>query len=107
MEKVENDLFQLKTITNLGAFFKVTPAIKSDNTIELDLDFKMCSIGKRFKVPEAPDLDIGRPALNIRQAQTKMRVGDGETAVISGLTGSVKGIETSCLLLVTAHALLK
>ena len=54
----------------------------------------------RFEVPEAPDLDIGLPAIGTRETQTSIRVGDGETAVIGGLIDKHSGM--SSLLFVTA-----
>ncbi len=73
MEKGENDLFRLKTVPHAETSLTVTPNIKPENTIMLDLHFRMRSFSERVKVPEA---------------RTSIVVKDGEPAVIGGLAKS-------------------
>lgn len=70
-----------------GIRLKITPIVKPDNSIELDILAEVSDIsGTRYAGPEQGDL----PIISSRNATTRVIIGDGETFVIGGLTTTVK-----------------
>jgi type IV pilus assembly protein PilQ len=68
----------------VGVELTVTPHINEDGFITLDINPKVESIDRFITV----DGDEQRPVKNTRQATTTIRIRDGQTAVIGGLTSA-------------------
>jgi type IV pilus assembly protein PilQ len=68
----------------IGVELTVTPHINEDGFITLDVNPKVESIDRFITV----DGDEQRPVKNTRQATTTIRIKDGQTAVIGGLTSA-------------------
>ncbi|MDI3472551.1 MAG: hypothetical protein PWQ48_832, partial [Thermotogaceae bacterium] len=70
-----------------GIRLKITPIVKPDNSIELDILAEVSDIsGTRYAGPEQGDL----PIISSRNATTRVIIENGETFVIGGLTTTVK-----------------
>ncbi len=67
---------------DLGLVLKVTPSIHADNEVTLDVDAE-------FKVLGASTSTAGIPIISNRKFTGKVRLKDGEWAVIAGLTGTL------------------
>lgn len=110
MEKVEGGLYRLKTLDSEngpGLFFNVTPTI-GDNGIDiiLALDFRLARIVKRVAIPEAPELQVGMPIIDLQQMTASVVVKNGEAAVLGGLARrDSKGQELNTLFFVAPHIL--
>ncbi|MFO7898039.1 MAG: secretin N-terminal domain-containing protein [Planctomycetota bacterium] len=68
----------------IGVELTVTPHINEDGYITLEVNPKVESIDRYITV----DGNEQRPVKNTRQARTTIRIQDGQTAVIGGLTSS-------------------
>lgn len=66
--------------SDIGIRLDVTPQVHVDNTIEVQLNLEVSSLGQNLGTPDEPTYSIGT-----RNAQTFMLLRDGETAVIGGL----------------------
>jgi len=75
----EGELFETTEFLNLGATLEVTPHIKKEGRIVLDLHPQV-----EQKTADAP-WEGGPPVVGTRDTQTKIEVEDGETIVIGGL----------------------
>ena len=64
---------------DLGLVFKVTPSVHEDNEVTLDIDTE-------FKVLGASSSIAGIPIISSRKCTGKVRLKDGEWAVLAGLT---------------------
>ena len=70
-----------------GIRLQITPIVKSDDSIELDIVAEVSNIsGTRYAGPEQGDL----PIISSRNATTRVIIKNGETFVIGGLTTTVK-----------------
>ena len=67
--------------------FAVTPTVTGDRVL-LALDLRVSKVEGRVPVPEAPDLDIGHPALGSTAVRTTVSVKSGETIVVAGHAGA-------------------
>jgi type IV pilus assembly protein PilQ len=72
----------------IGVELTVTPHINEDGHITLEVNPKVESIDRFISV----DGEEQRPVKNTRQAETTIRVKDGDTAVIGGLTSTTTTI---------------
>lgn len=77
----------------IGVELTVTPHINEDGYITLDVNPKVESIDRYITVGG----DEQRPVKNTRQATTNIRIKDGSTAVIGGLTASSTTVTTTGL----------
>jgi len=77
----------------IGVELTVTPHINDDGYITLEVNPKVESIDRYIQV----NGDDQRPVKNTRQANTTIRIKDGETAVIGGLTASTTLVTTTGL----------
>ncbi len=68
---------------------KVTPCILEDNSIILDLEVK---IQERLGTEIGPDGEVV-PVVSTRSAYTRVRVADGDTIVIGGLTRTTEVVD--------------
>lgn len=72
---------------NTGIRLQITPTVKPDNSIELNIVAEISNIsGTRYAGPDQGDL----PIISSRNANTHVIIKDGETLVIGGLTTTVK-----------------
>jgi general secretion pathway protein D len=107
MEKVSDNLYELKTFDDPGLSFTVTPTITGDS-IRMALDLRLSQMEGRAVVPEAPDLRIGLPIMGTRMISTPVIVKNGETAVLGGFCrGRPENEKVDTLLFVTAGVVAK
>jgi len=66
---------------DLGLVLKITPTINGENEVSLDVDAE-------FKVLGATDPNTGIPVISNRKFAGKVRLNDGEWAVLTGLLGT-------------------
>lgn len=97
MEKVKENLYELKATEGPASQLTVTPTIK-DGGIELAISLQVRSITGRAPLSEAPDLDAGPPLIGTRQVSSTVSLKDGQTMMLGGL----KGKEAETLVFVTA-----
>ncbi len=103
MEKVGDNLYQLKTLKNIGISFTAQPIIE-DNIIHTTVNLQVSYMRERQVLSEAPDLDIGPPVITSQQISTAISVNNGETIIIGGLReidSEKEGLNT--LVFVTAN----
>jgi type II secretory pathway component GspD/PulD (secretin) len=70
-------------LTKIGIILRVTPHVNSDNTITLDLHPEVSDLAAQATVQ-------GGVVIVLSEADTRVVVGDGETAVIGGLIQEVE-----------------
>ncbi|NIM19521.1 MAG: AMIN domain-containing protein [Candidatus Latescibacteria bacterium] len=70
-------------LTKVGIMLKVTPHVNSDNTITMDLHPEISELSAQATVQ-------GGVIISISEADTRVVVSDGETAVIGGLINEVE-----------------
>ncbi len=97
MEKVKENLYELKATEGPASEFTVTPTIK-DGRVEVAIALHMRTMDGRVRLPEAPDLDAGPPLIGTRQVSSTVSLKDGQTMMLGGL----KGKEAETLVFVTA-----
>jgi type IV pilus assembly protein PilQ len=70
-------------LTKIGIILRVTPHVNSDNTITLDLHPEVSDLSSQATVQ-------GGVVIVLSEADTRVVVGDGDTAVIGGLISEVE-----------------
>jgi general secretion pathway protein D len=73
---------------DIGLVVKITPTVHDANEMSLDIDASFTTLGAAAAVS-------GIPAINQRKYQGKVRVREGEWAVIAGLAQTTDGVSTS------------
>ena len=106
MEKVGDKLYELRTEKeNDGFRFSVAPTV-TDDTVQLSFDLQLNQVISRQIVPEASDLKIGRPVMNVRQITATVKVRNGETALAGGFVREEPGNKkVNILLFITPNIL--
>jgi hypothetical protein len=95
LERVKDNLYELKEMEDPGSILQVTPTVKGDR-IEVAVKLHLTDIGGRAALPDAPDLEAGMPLMNMRQVSATVAMPNGRTVVLGGLRG--KASETLVLL---------
>ena len=86
MEKAEGGLFAVKSMEKAASVFTATPKLTASG-VELTFNLDMTAVASRASVAEAPDLEIGLPALSHVAAASTVTLASGDAAVVAGLIG--------------------